>query len=1058
MISWIVGSSVRFRLLVIGGAAAALLIGATQLRNARVDILPEFTPPYVEIQTEALGLSAEEVEELITVPLEADLLNGVAFLQEIRSESIAGLSSIVMTFEPGTDIYRARQVVAERLTQAHALPNVSKPPEMLQPLSSSNRVMMVSLRSSEMPLIDMSVLARWTMRPRLMGVPGVANVSIWGERNRQIQVLVDPEELEAQGVSLGDVIRTTGNSLWVSSLTFLEASTPGTGGFIDTPNQRLGIQHTMPIRNAADLARVAVESEDGSSGHLRLGDLATVVEGHQPLIGDAVLDEGDGLLLVIEKFPGVNTLDVTRRIDAALDAMTPGLGGMEIDSTIFRPANFIEAAIGNIGLSLLLGFLLVAFVFGAVLFDWRAAVVSLVTIPLSLAAATLVLHHAGASLNVMILAGLVVAIAVVVDDASTGVSAVVHRLRHPRPDDAERRVDQLVIEATIESRGPIVYATMIILATLVPVFFIGGSVGLFLPPMAVAYAVAVLASFGVSLTVAPAMAVLLLSRGSGDGRPSPILDRLRASYQTTLSAILKRARPSHLTAGFATVALAATVGLVILLQTQASLVPAFRAREVLIQWDGAAGTSHPEQARIVAQAGAELRALDGVANVGSHVGRAILSDQVASVSRGEIWVTIDPSADYDRTMASIRETVSGYPGLSTAVATYPEDRIARVTDDGRSDVTVRVYGQDLPILEERAEAIRQAVAGVAGVSAATIDSPPQEASLEVAVDLEAAASRGVKAGDVRRIVTTLLSGLEVGLLFEEQKVFEVVVWGKPELRDSISAVEDLLIETPSGDLIRLDDLADVRVAPTPTVISREGVMRIVDVGASVGGRDIGSVMTDINEALADVAFPLEYHAEVFAAAAAQQEAQLRLVSIIAAAALLSLLLFQAAFGRWRLSLLVFLTIPAALAGGLVTGALGGELMSLGTLGGVFAVLAISVRLAMSLIDHLRQIERVEGAEFGPALVVRGAQDRLGPTLMTTFGTAVAVVPFVALGNVAGLEIARPMATFVLGGLFTSTLIALFVLPKLYLESGPRQVTDTEELLAEERSGLQPTTA
>ena len=634
MISWIVGSSVRFRLLVIGGAVAVLLVGATQLRNARVDVLPEFTQPYVEVQTEALGLAAEEVEELITVPLEADLLNGVPFLQEIRSESIAGLSSIVMTFEPATDIYRARQVVAERLSQAHALPNVSKPPEMLQPLSSENRVMMVSLRSSELPLIDMSVLARWTMRPRLMGVPGVANVSIWGERNRQVQVLVDPAELEAQGVSLGDVIRTTGNSLWVSSLTFLEASTPGTGGFIDTPNQRLGIQHIMPIRNAADLARVAVESEHGRSGHLRLGDVATVVEDHQPLIGDAVLDAGDGLLLVIEKFPGVNTLDVTRRIDAALEAMKPGLGGMEIDSTIFRPANFIEAALGNIGLSLLLGFMFVAFVLGAFLFDWRAAVVSLVTIPLSLAAAALVLHYAGASLNVMILAGLVVAIAVVVDDATTGVSAVLHRLRHSRPDDAERSVAQLVIEATVEGRGPIVYATVVILATLVPFFFIGGSASSFLPPMAVAYAVAVLASFGVSLTVAPAMAVLLLSRESGDGRLSPILGRLRTRYQTTLSAILNRARPSPLIAGVATVALATIVGLVLVLQTQASLVPAFRSREVLIQWDGAPGTSHPEQARIVALAGAELRALDGVANVGSHVGRAILSDQVASVSRG----------------------------------------------------------------------------------------------------------------------------------------------------------------------------------------------------------------------------------------------------------------------------------------------------------------------------------------------------------------------------------------------------------------------------------------
>jgi CzcA family heavy metal efflux pump len=1056
MMRWIVGSSVRFRLLIIGIAGAMMLLGATQLRNARVDILPEFTPPYVEVQTEALGLSAEEVEELITVPLEADLLNGVAFLQEIRSESIAGLSSIVMIFEPGTDIFRARQVVSERLTQAHALPNVSKPPAMLQPLSSENRVMMVSLRSADTSMIDMSVLARWTMRPRLMGVPGVANVSIWGERNRQLQVLVDPAELEEAGVSLEHIISTTGNALWVSPLTFLEASTPGTGGFIDTPQQRLGIQHILPIRSGEDLSQVVVETDDPAL-KLQLGDVATVVENHQPLIGDAVVGDGEGLLLVIEKFPGVNTLDVTRSIDQAIAAMKPGLNGIEIDTSIFRPANFIEASIANVSLALLLAFVLVALVLGAFLFDWRAALISLVTIPLSLAAAALVLHFSGASLNVMVLAGLIVAIGVVVDDASTSVESILHRFRQPREGDDERSPAAIIVDATIEGRSPIVYATLVILLALVPVFFIGGAVSSFLPPLAMAYGIAVLASMLVALTLTPALAVLLLSRASGERRESPILGRIRKGYQSALSSMLKRARPVLLTGGVIGVAAVAVVGLVLVPQSGGSALPTFKAREVLIHWDGAAGTSHPEMARIIGQASKELRAVDGVANVGAHVGRALLSDQVADVNAGELWVTIAGTANYDQTLAAIRDTVGGYPGLGTAVVTYPEERIDEVLSGAEHDVSVRVYGPELLLLKERAEEVRRAVAGVAGVTAATVDLPTEEPSLEVVVDLDAAARYDVKAGDVRRAATTLLSGIEVGLLFEEQKVFEVVVWGKPELRTSVSTIQDLRIETPSGTTVRLDDVADVRIAPTPSVITREGVMRILDVGADISGRDAGSVLRDINAAVAQIQFPLEYHAEAFSPAAVQQDAQLRLLAVMAGVAILMFLLLQAAFGRWRLALLVFLTLPAAMVGGLVTGLLGGDLLSLGTLGGLFTVLAISVRTGVALIDHYQKIERIEGEKFGPALVLRGAQERLGPTLMTAFGTALAVVPFLVLGDVAGLEIARPMAFFVLGGLITSTLLSLFVVPNLYLHSGARPVADTETLLTDQPA-LEPTTA
>ena len=453
MMRGLVSTSVRFRLIFIGIAGVLLLVGATQLQSARVDVLPEFAPTTVEVQTEALGLSAEEVEELVTVPLEADLLHGVAFLDKIESKSLVGLSSIVMTFEPGTDVLKARQVVAERLTQSHALPNVAKAPVMLQPLSSLNRFMIVGLSSSEKSLIEMSVLARWNVRPRLMGVPGVANVAIFGQRERQLQVLVDPSKLEQRGVTLEDVVETAGNALWFSPLTFLEASTPGTGGFIDTPQQRLGIQHILPIQSAEDLSQVAIDLGPDTAP-LTLGDVATVVEDHQPLIGDGIVGEDTGLLLVIEKFPDVNTLDVTRNVEEALEAMQPGLPGIDVDATVFREASFIDASIGNVSLALLIGFLLIALVLGLMLFDWRAALISLVTIPLSLVAAAVVLHLAGVSLNAISIVGLMIAVGVVVDDVVGLVDNVLRRLRDPQPGDAARGRAGMVVEACPRQPSP----------------------------------------------------------------------------------------------------------------------------------------------------------------------------------------------------------------------------------------------------------------------------------------------------------------------------------------------------------------------------------------------------------------------------------------------------------------------------------------------------------------------------------------------------------------------------------------------------------------------------
>ncbi|HEX5943748.1 MAG TPA: efflux RND transporter permease subunit, partial [Anaerolineales bacterium] len=451
----IVNASLQYRFLVIVLAIILMASGFNQLRTMPVDVLPEFSPPYVEVQTEALGLSAKEVEGFVTVSLEQSMLAGVPWLESIRSKSMPGLSSITLNFEPGTDVNRARQLVGERMALAAAiLPPVSKKPVMIQPLSSAGRFMIVGLSAKDMSLMDLSVLARWTIAPRLMGVPGVAHVAVWGNRDRQLQVLIDPQTLQEKGVSLDQVIATAGNALWVSPLTFLEASSPGTGGFIDTPNQRVSVWHVLPISSAEELGEVAVEGTEG----LLLKDVAQVVEHHQPLIGDAVVNDSPNLMLVIEKLPGVNTLEVTRDVDEALAALQPGLPGVEFDSSLFRPATFIETAMVNISQALVIGAILLVLILGIFMYGWRTALISLIAIMTSLAAALTVLYLRGETFNSMVLAGLVIALGLIIDEAVVDVQNIMQRLRQNHETGGLVSARSVILAASSEMRGGLFFA------------------------------------------------------------------------------------------------------------------------------------------------------------------------------------------------------------------------------------------------------------------------------------------------------------------------------------------------------------------------------------------------------------------------------------------------------------------------------------------------------------------------------------------------------------------------------------------------------------------------
>jgi CzcA family heavy metal efflux pump len=1037
MMNRIVSASLHLRFVVVALAVVLMIVGIQIVRTTPLDVFPEFAPPLVEIQTEAPGLSTAEVESLVTAPIE-NSLNGIMSLKTLRSKSVLGLSSVVLIMQDGTDLLQARQLVQERLASAAAqLPSVARSPIILSPLSSTSRVMKIGVSSRTLSQMDLTTLARWTIRPRLMSIPGVANVAIWGQRDRQLQVLVDPDNLRAHEVSLDDVLRVT-----------RDAVTAGAGGFIDTPNQRFAVAHVSPVTRAVELARVPVAFRGGAP--LQLGDVANVVEGFPAPIGDAVINDGPGLLLIVEKQPQGNTLEVTRNVEAALDALKPGLKDVEIDSTIFRPATFIETALENLNRALLIGCVLVVLVLVGFLYDWRTALISLTAIPLSLLTAALVLHYQGYTINTMVIAGLVIALGEVVDDAIIDVENIMRRLRLNQTKGDPEPAFQVVLKASLEVRSAIVYATLIVVFVFLPVFFLGGLAGSFFRPLAVAYVLAVMASLGVALTLTPALSLLLLPRTALKERKEPPLTRvLKRRYRSLLPRLVRK--PGWAAASLAAV-FALTAAAVPFLGEE--FLPDFKETDFLMHWVGKPGTSLESMQRITVQVSKELRAIPGVRNFGAHIGRAEVADEVVGPNFAELWISIDPDAPYESTVARIQDVVDGYPGLYRDVLTYLKERIKEVLTGSGASIVVRIYGPDLDVLRNKAAEIGKTIGEIPGVTNLKVEPQVLVPQLEIRLRPEAALRFGLTPGDVRRTATTLVKSTKVGEVFEGQKIFDVVVWGAPQIRNSIESLRQARINLPAGGDVPLAEVADVSVAPTPNVIQREGASRRIDVSCDVKGRDLGSVARDIESRVKALTFDREYHPEFLGEYAARQQSRNRLISLAGLSLLGIVLLLHADFRSPRLVALVFVTLPFALVGGVIAALLTGGTLSLGSLVGFVTVLGIAARNGIMLVSHYRHLESEEGQRFGEELVLRGSEERLAPILMTALATGLALLPIVIGGNRPGHEIEHPMAVVILGGLVTSTLLNLFLMPALYLRFGSRQerVEKPAEESLKERDG------
>ena len=1012
----LVALSLRNPVVAVALAVLLVVVAVRTLRTTPLDVFPEFAPPLVEVQTEAPGLSTDDVEALVTVPLEA-ALNGIPGLDTLRSKSVLGLSSVVLILDPSTDVLRARQMVQERLSHATAtLPAVARPPVMLSPLSSLSRVLKIGMTSERLTQVEMSTLAKWTIRPRLMAIPGVANVAVWGQRDRQIQVLVDPSRLQAHGVTVDDVVKATG-----------EAVSLQPGGFLDTPNQRLAITHAAPVRVARDLEAMVVSARNGTA--LRVGDVATVVEGFPQPIGDAIINNVPGLLLIVEKQLGANTLQVTRDVERALEDLKPALADVSVDPSIFRPVTFIEMSLQNLSWALLIGCVLVILVLLVFLADWRTALISSTAIPLSLLAAGLLLHYRGGTLDTMVLAGLVIALGEVVDDAIIDVENIVRRLRLNREAANPQSAIKVVLDASMEVRSAVLYGSLIVVVVFVPVFMLDGLAGAFFRPLALSYVLAILASLAVALTVTPALALLLLPKHL-DARESRLVAGLKARYRRILPSFVERPKTAL---GSLAVMLALTAATVPFLGEE--FLPSFREYDFLMHWVEKPGTSIEAMRRITERASIELTAVPGVRNFGSHIGRAEVADEVVGPNFTELWISLDPSVDYDAKVSSIQSIVDGYPGLYRDLLTYLRERIKEVLTGASATIVVRVFGPELEQLQRQAQAVRAAIADVDGVVDLTVQAQVVVPKVEVRFDADRAAAFGLTSGQVRTAAATLVQGIKVGEFYEDQRLFDVVVWGAPEIRRNLDAIRALQVPVANGGLVPLSSVAHVEVTPTPNEITRENGSRRIDVTSNVRGRDLGAVASDIQARIAGLSFQQGYYAQVLGEYAERQASSTRLMLLGLGAVAAIFLILLADFGSARLATMVFLTLPFALVGAIVAAFLTGGVLSLGSLVGLVTVIGISARNGIMLVSHYRHLEQTEGMAFGRDLVVRGSEERLAPILMTALATGLALVPIVLGGSRAGYEIEHPLAVVILGGLVTSTLLNLFIVPALYLRYG-----------------------
>lgn len=1022
MLTAIVRFSLRFRGVVLSLAIALLGYGIYSLTQAKYDVFPEFAPPLVAIQTEAPGLSPEQVELLVTQPIE-NVINGVTWIASLRSNSIQGLSVINVMFQTGGDIYLDRQLVAERLsTVAGQLPAGVSAPVITPLTSSTSTVLIVGLTSEQQSLMHLRTVADWTMRPHLLAVPGVANAAVFGGEIKQLQVQFLPQKLVKYGLSLNDVVAAAQKATAVLG-----------AGFIENKNQRLILQTEGQALTPAQIAATVLVRQNGAN--VTLGQVADVREGSAPPFGAALIEGKTGVILVISDQYGANTLDVTSRVERALQELNPALQreGIAMRPDLFKPANFINTSIHNIRTSLLLGAALVIVVLFLFLFDIRTAVISCTAIPLSLLAAVTVMDKMGFTLNTMTLGGLAIAIGEVVDDAVIDVENILRRLRENAASESPRPIFNVVLNASIEVRSAVVYATFAVALVFIPILTLSGLTGRIFAPLGIAYILSILASLVVALTVTPALSMLLLAHRKLRTDEPPVVRWLKARYVSVLEQI---ERIPGLVIGF--VVVITICGIAAVPFFSSSFLPELHEGHYILHMIAVPGTSLEDSLREGREVTAALLKLPFIRSVAQHAGRAELSEDTWGPNYSEIEIDLKPMGgdEEEAAQGEIRKTLTQFSGLSFSLNTFLTERIEETLSGYTASVVVNIYGTDLDTLDQEAQQVARVLNGVPGATEVQMQSPPGTPEIAVALRTSELLHWGFDPVSILQDVHTAYGGEQVGDIYEGNRVFGVSVILPPALRNRVDAVSTLPIKNPEGIYIPLGQLANVYETSGRSVVLHDGARRVQTVTLNVaGGNASAFVQAAQKEIAAKVHLAPGNYIQFTGTAAAQAQSRHDLIVHSALAALGIVLLLSVVLMNWRNLLLVLANIPFALVGGVLAVFAGGGMLSLGAMVGFITLFGITLRNSIMLISHYEHLVEVEGIDWGYATAVRGASERLAPILMTALVTALGLLPLAIGSSAPGQEIEGPLAIVILGGLITSTALNLLVLPTLALRFG-----------------------
>lgn len=1018
LIAW----SLRNRVLVIAGAALALAAGVWTALRMPVDVFPDLTAPTVTILTEAHGMAPEEVETLVTFPIET-AVNGATGVRRVRSSTAQGISVVWVEFDWGTEIFRARQIVAERLPAVtNQLPAGVSAPVLAPVTSIMGEIMMVGLTGPQSPM-ELRTTADWTIRRRLLAIPGVAQVVPTGGAVRQYQVLADPVRMAAVGVSLDEVVAAAGGS-----------NANASGGVYMSRGQEYVIRGIGRVQSEADIARSVVAVRAGAP--VLLSQVADVQIGAAPRIGEGSVNAQPGVVLAIQKQPGANTLELTERIERELADIQRTLPqGMRIHTELFRQADFISVAVENVLEALRDGALLVVVILFIFLWNVRATAISVAAIPLSLVVAIFAMKLLGITINTMTLGGMAIAIGALVDDAIIDVENVFRRLKenHHLLVEERRPILRVVYEASREIRSSIVNATLIIIVVFIPLFFLGGVEGRLLRPLGFAYVVSILASLLVAMTVTPVLCYWLLPRSKAvqEESESRAVGWLKAQYAPLLEKVLAEPRRVLLAAGGA---LVVTLGVLPFLGT--AFLPEFNEGALTVSVVTVPGTSLEEADAIGRRVEQILLASGAVRSTDRRQGRAELDEHAQGVNAGEIDVTLRDGVDRPALLEDLRREFSAIPGTSVTIGQPIGHRIDHMLSGTRANIAVKVFGSDLYGLRDVGAQIERAMQGVDGLADLQLEQQTDVPQLRIRADRTALARYGMTVGQLADAIDVAFNGRVVSQVLEEGRSFDLVVRFPEALRSDAEFIARVPFDTPVGARVPLAQLASVSVERGPNAISRENVQRKIVVQANVAGRDLGSAVGEIRDVVAEqINLPSGYHVEYGGQFEAQEESSraIGLLSMLSIAAIFLILFSE--FGSARTAGLIMANLPLALIGGVLAVLLTGRVISIASLVGFVTLFGIATRNGILLVAHYQQLIG-EGVPFRE-VIVRGSLERLSPILMTALTAGLALIPLALAGGEPGSELQSPMAIVILGGLLSATALNMIVLPALYWRFGAR---------------------